>query len=158
MIYSIKNDFIFLHCPRTSGTAISKSLLALVPDAQYDDIGKHVVYSDLPNALKTLRAFTVLRSFRDVRESYFRHVRAWYEKDAISVLATRWFVEHAQRLSAMSLEEYLASDEPPVSVDGYAEGCREVFQYEAKPYNQIASFCGVDPGQFGLLMEAFRMR
>jgi hypothetical protein len=156
MIYSIENDFVFLHCPRTSGTAISKALSVLIPDAQFDLLRKHCVYEELPKPLKALRAFTVLRPLRDVRQSYFRHVQKWYRENANGAMSTRWLLEHAQRLGQMSLEQYLASDEPPCSVDGYSHGCDAVFEFGQKPYADIAQFCRVDPKQFCALMDVFR--
>jgi len=156
MIFSIDNDFVFLHCPRTSGTAISKSLAVLVPDARYDLLRKHCIYEELPKAIKSLRAFTVLRPFADVRRSYFNYVTKWYAERSNSELATRWLLEHANRLSRMSVEEYMKSDEPPTSVDGYQFGCDAVFQYDEKPYDAIAAFCKVDPVKFRSLLEVFR--
>lgn len=156
MIYSIKNNFLFLHCPRTSGTAISKSLAILVPDAKSDLMKKHGTHDEISSELKSLRAFTVLRPLEEVRTSYYYYLRKWYSQEADNQLSTRWLIEHAQRISTMSLREYLASNEPPVSVDGYSRGCSAVFQYHEQPYDSIAEFCGVNSIHFRNLMDIFR--
>lgn len=156
MIYSIENDFCFLHCPRTSGTALSKSLQVLVPDAKMCILKKHCVYSELPRAIQGLRAFTISRPLLEVRTSYHRYLTKWYRENADGQMATRWLLEHAQRISQMSLEEYLNSGEPPVSVDGYSHGCSAVFRYHDDPYDKIAEFCRVDARKLRLLMEVFR--
>lgn len=156
MIYSISHDFVFLHCPRTSGTAITKALSILVEDAVIDDVTKHAIYAELPVALQRLNAFTVLRPLDEVRRSYYRHVVHWYAQDADTVLSTRWFLRHAERIVSMTLEEYLASDEPPLTVEGYAHGCQAVFQYHESPYQQIANFCRVHQGKFQALMEMLK--
>lgn len=156
MIYSISHDFVFLHCPRTSGTAITKSLSILVKDAVVDRVGKHAIYNDLPAAIQQLRAFTVQRPFYEVRVSYYRYITRWYAQESDAVLSTRWLLKHAERLASMTLDEYLASDEPPISVNGYVNGCKAVFQYHDAPYRQIARFCRVDESKFMSLMEIFK--
>jgi hypothetical protein len=156
MIYSIENDFVFLHCPRTSGTALSRSLSVLVGDAVYSDVKKHIVWDELPRSLKKLRSFTISRPLEEVRTSYYRYITKWYRDSLNGAMATRWLIEHAGRMSNMTLDEYLASDEPPVSVDGYSHGCDKVFLFHDKPYHKIAEFCGVDPQKLTALMEVFR--
>lgn len=156
MIYSIENNFVFLHCPRTSGTALSSSLQVLVPDAVLDIPRKHIVWSELPKAIQTLRAFTILRPIEEVRPSYYRHVTNWYKSQSGREISTLWLLQHAQRMSSMTLDEYLKSEEPPVSVDGYADGCSKVFQFHERPYREIAEFCGINPDHLVSLMEIFR--
>jgi len=156
MIYSIKNDFVFLHCPRPSGTALSKSLQVLVPDAVFDNILKHIVWDELPEALKTLRAFTISRPLEDVRQSYFKHITQWYATSSDLTLSTRWLLEHAKRLSVMTPEQYLNSSEPPTTVNGYLLGCQQVFKFDDYSYRDIAEFCRVEPKKLIALMEVFR--
>lgn len=157
MIYSIKNDFVFIHCPRTSGTAITSALKVLIPDAVEDLTLKHITWIQLPEALKRLRAFTVMRPYDEIRRSYHRLTSEWMQLvDPETTLATIWWIEHAKRVSMMTLEEYLESDEPPLPVDGYKYGMTEVFQYHENPYGAIAEFCRVDESKFIKLMDVFR--
>lgn len=156
MIYSLERDFCFIHCPRTSGTAISKALSILVPDAVYDEPRKHWLHSQLPVTLKSLRAFTVLRPLQEVRVSYYRFITKWIREADPEYPATVWLVRHADRLAKMTIEEYLKSNEPPVDVDVFADGCHRVFQYHDSPYHEIAEFCGVVPVEFVTLVNMFR--
>lgn len=156
MIYSIKNDFVFVHCPRTSGTSLTKALSILVPDAVVDVPQKHFLHHQLPRAVQGLRAFTILRPLHEVRESYFRYITKWFRESADNTCTTLWLFRHAERLSNMSLEQYMQSDEPPVDVDCFADGCQRVFHYHDEPYHDIADYCGVDRGQLTQLVNMFR--
>jgi hypothetical protein len=152
MIYSIQNDFIFIHCPRTSGTTVSRALQILVPDAVRDDLRKHDPWEALPQALKHLRSFTIFRRYTEVRTSYYHHIRKWLAESNDQTVATVWLLDHARRIESMTLPEYLVSDEPPINTDGYVHGVSKVFQYSENPYREIAEFCGVVPKTFEQLV------
>lgn len=157
MIYSLENNFVFIHCPRTSGTAIRKSLRILVPDAVEISGGmKHSPITDLPFQLRELRSFTVWRSPGDIRRSYYRHIVNWYRNAGDHEPSTKWLAEHAVRVASMTEAEYMESREPPLNTDGYSSGVGTVFRFDLRPYREIASFCGVDKSDFESLMGVFR--
>lgn len=154
MIYSINHNFIFIHCPRTSGTSLSLALKLLVKDAVYNDLeGKHKQLNELPFVLSQLRSFTIYRPYNEIRTSYYHHIIKVYNNLTNNDLVTKWFLEHAKRIANMSLKDYLLSNEEPINTDIYKLGVDQVFEYHKNPYNEIAKFCNVDPVKLIGLMK-----
>lgn len=156
MIRSISNDFVFIHCPRTGGTSLSRSLKILVPDLIYDDINKHITHSELPEVWKNLRSFTIFRPYLEIKKSYYYHIKKWIRESSNNTTCTIWFLDHARRIDSMSFEEYMKSNEPPINTDFYRNGISKVFEYTPFDYDGIAEFCQVDKTKLKSLMDIFK--
>ena len=155
MIYSLKNNFVFIHCPRTSGTALSLAIKRLVPDSVYNNIEyKHAKLCQLPKPLTQLRSFTIHRPCLDVRRSYYYHMLNVYNSLNDFSVGTKWFFNHVQEIAKMSIDDYLVSSHEPLNTDDFSIGVDKVFEFEKFEFDNIADFCGIDAKKLRLLVSA----
>lgn len=116
MIHCSDPALVQIHIPRTGGTSFARSLAALLPSAEVDELeGKHATARQLcswehwPHALR----FALLRDPRELVASWYRHVQRWVlecDRHRGPQVWTDQWEAYARRVAGLSFEQFVRAE------------------------------------------------
>lgn len=143
----IGDNLIFLHIPRTGGRSVQNSLIKYnighVPSIEFEHAGLYFTENFFPSK----KTFTIIRNPYSIFRSFYWLCKTYANNPNIPIFPKGFFSKYSS-LSFNSAIDLAITDGMMCCYGGFNKKFinqkTEVFFYEDNPFDDIASFLGID--------------